>query len=235
MTIIAELQHITKQYPLGQEPNGGIRSPVLNNLSLQIGTNESVAITGPSGSGKTTLLNIIGTLDRPTSGEVILLGENIGTMSNDRLAEVRNRKIGFVFQLHYLLPQFTLLENVILPAVPLKDRSLRKAAHQRALELLERVGLKDRIHDRPSNLSVGECQRAAVVRALINQPVLLLADEPTGSLDRENAEQLGQLLAGLKKEYGLSMIVVTHSADLARRMDRILSLSSGILYSGEMN
>jgi ABC-type lipoprotein export system ATPase subunit len=150
-------------------------------------------------------------------------------MDDDQLAELRNSRIGFVFQLHYLLPQFTLIENVLLPVLPTRDKARQSAARERAWNLINKVGLTLQAHQRPAELSVGECQRAAVVRALINQPVLLLADEPTGSLDAENATMLASLLNDLKLETELSMVVVTHSMDLAEKMDTIYRLQSGNL------
>ncbi len=217
--MLAELQHVSKHYD----------HPVLNEISLAIHRGDSIAIMGPSGSGKSTLLNIMGTLDQPTSGRVILNHEAIENMNDNQLAEIRNHFIGFVFQLHYLLPQLTLLENILLPLLPEKDKTTIKAAEERALRLIERVSLTNRIGHLPGELSVGECQRAAVVRALINKPGLLLADEPTGSLDEENANALGALLVELNREEEMGMVVVTHSMELAKRMDVIYRLSKGRL------
>jgi lipoprotein-releasing system ATP-binding protein len=225
--MLAELQNVSKYY--GQ-PNTDNRNLVLDKVSLAIGERDSIAIAGPSGSGKSTLLNILGTLDHPSSGEVMLDGIRVESMSEQQLAHYRNQFVGFVFQLHYLLPQLTLIENVLLPTLPLKDRGLQSAAVARAHHLIEKVGLKKQIHQRPGQMSVGECQRAAVVRALINQPRLLLADEPTGSLDAGNAMQLGQLLAELNVDPGLAVVVVTHSMDLASLMKKIFKLSSGQLH-----
>jgi ABC-type lipoprotein export system ATPase subunit len=224
--MLAELQDISKYY---EQPGSGIRNVILNQVSLTIETKDSIAIVGPSGSGKSTLLNMLGTLDRPSSGKVILDGSHTDEMDDKRLAKIRNQFIGFVFQLHHLLPQLTLLENVLLPALPVKDKSIRKETTERAYQLIERVGLAKQVHHRPGQLSVGECQRAALVRALINQPRLLLADEPTGSLDAENAIHLGQLLSELNQEHDLAVVLVTHSFELAARMKRIYSLSSGKL------
>ena len=225
--MLAELQNISKHY---EQPGSGIRNVILNQVSLAIGEKDSVAIIGPSGSGKSTLLNILGTLDQPSSGSVILDGNHVEELDSTRLAEVRNRFIGFVFQLHYLLPQLTLFENILLPALPLKDKSMQKETIERGYHLIDRVGLTKQLHHRPGQMSVGECQRAAVVRALINQPRLLLADEPTGSLDAENASQLGQLLSELNHEHNLAVLVVTHSPDLASRMGCVYKLSSGKLH-----
>jgi ABC-type lipoprotein export system ATPase subunit len=224
--MLAELQHITKYY---EQPGSAIRNQVLDDISLQIENNDRIAIVGPSGSGKSTLLNILGTLDRPTSGKVFLEGSPIDQMNDDRLAEIRNSFMGFVFQMHHLLPQLTLLENVLLPLLPQKDKNLLKKANERALHLIDRVGLSNHLNQFPSQLSVGECQRTAVVRALINQPRLLLADEPTGSLDADNADQLSDLLAELNREQNIALIIVTHSMELAGKMDKIYKLREGKL------
>jgi len=217
--MLAELQQVSKHYD----------HPVLNEIFLTIRRGDSIAIVGPSGSGKSTLLNILGTLDRPSSGRLLLNGEAVDLLNDNRLAGIRNHFIGFVFQLHYLLPQLTLLENILLPVLPEKDKSVIKVAEQRASRLLERVGLNYRMTHLPGELSVGECQRAAVVRALINNPGLLLADEPTGSLDEKHAASLGMLLVELNLEEEMGMVVVTHSMELARRMKVIYRLHSGRL------
>ena len=224
--MIAELRDIRKHY---NKALSARQVPVLDGISLSIGENESIAVTGPSGSGKTTLLNILGTLDMPDSGKVILNGKNVLELKEDELAGLRNRFIGFVFQLHYLLPQLSLVENVMLPLLPLKDKAAYRQGYERALVLIERTGLKDLINPKPSGLSVGECQRAAVVRALVNRPRLLLADEPTGSLDAETAARLGELLSELRKEEHISLVVVTHSPQLAGMMDKVYRLGSGKL------
>ena len=224
--MLAELQHITKFY---EQPGSSIRNQVLDDISLQIAENERIAIVGPSGSGKSTLLNILGTLDKPTSGKVQLEGKDVDVMNENQLAEIRNTLVGFVFQMHHLLPQLTLLENVLLPLLPQKDKTNLKSAQERALKLIERVGLSDHIRQFPSQLSVGECQRTAVVRALINQPKLLLADEPTGSLDADNASQLAQLLIELNREQNVALVIVTHSMELAGKMDKIYQLREGKL------
>ncbi len=231
MTMLAELQQVTKYYGL---PGSDQSSRVLHEISLQIAECENIAIVGPSGSGKSTLLNILGTLDSPTSGRVLLKGISVNDMDESRLAETRNKDIGFVFQMHYLLPQLTLLENILLPLLPQKDKILQKNAQEQALQLIERVGLSKQLHKFPSQLSGGECQRTAVVRALINKPRLLLADEPTGSLDAANASQLADLLAELNKEQGVAMVIVTHSMELARRSDKIYRLQEGKLIAGEL-
>ncbi len=202
---------------------------VLKGITLEIAAGESVAIVGPSGSGKSTFLNIIGTLDQPSAGSVLLEGEDLAGLDEERLAEIRNREIGWIFQSHHLLPQCTVIENVLVPTLACKDAELNKDAEARARRLLERVGLKDRVAHRPGQLSGGERQRVAVVRALINRPKLLLADEPTGALDRVSADNLGQLLVELNKEEGVTLIMVTHAPDLAARMGRSLELRDGNL------
>jgi ABC-type lipoprotein export system ATPase subunit len=188
-----------------------------------------MAIVGPSGSGKSTLLNIMGTLDAPSSGKVWMNQTEITTLSEPKLAEIRNQKIGFIFQMHHLLPQLNLIDNVLIPTIPQKDNVKKKAAVARAKELLHTVGLSDKVHQLPGQLSVGECQRAAVVRALINQPELILADEPTGSLDHDNSLILGELLSKIQKDYSLSIVVVTHSPELASLMGTIYKLTNGKL------
>lgn len=200
---------------------------VLRNVNLDVGKGETLAVVGPSGSGKSTLLNIIGTLDRPTSGQVLLDGRDLSQLNDAKLAEVRNRQIGFIFQAHHLLPHCNVIENVLVPTI--LDKETRDKAEERARKLLERVGLGHRLTHRPGQLSGGERQRVAVVRALINEPRLLLADEPTGSLDRVSAADLGQLLVELNREQGLTLIVVTHAADLAQRMGRQYEIRQGEL------
>jgi ABC-type lipoprotein export system ATPase subunit len=222
--VVLKLVNVSKSYEPVEDAPGVF---VLNGIALEVGIGESLAIVGPSGSGKSTLLNIMGTLDRPSQGQVLLEGQDVSGLDEAQLAKVRNERIGFVFQAHHLLPQCTVLENVLVPTLPLKDRGLRLAAEPRARKLLERVGLGERLSHRPGQLSGGERQRVAVVRALINAPRLLLADEPTGALDRESALNLGQLLLELNKEQGVSLVVVTHALDLAHRMQRVYELRQG--------
>jgi ABC-type lipoprotein export system ATPase subunit len=202
---------------------------VLNGINLEIQEGESAAILGASGSGKSTLLNIIGTLDKPTRGQVLLEGRDLAQLDERQLATVRNRRIGFIFQAHHLLPQCTVLENVLVPALVCQDEPLRQSAPERARRLLDRVGLGPRLHHRPGQLSGGERQRAAVVRGLINQPRLLLADEPTGALDRVSAEALARLLVELNREERVTLMVVTHTQELARQMGRQFNLRDGLL------
>ncbi len=221
-----ELQNIHKSY---FNNLGTPQRDVLIDVSLRINPVDSMAIVGPSGSGKSTLLNIMGTLDAPSSGKVWMNQTEITTLSEPKLAEIRNQKIGFIFQMHHLLPQLNLIDNVLIPTIPQKDNVKKKAAVARAKELLHTVGLSDKVHQLPGQLSVGECQRAAVVRALINQPELILADEPTGSLDHDNSLILGELLSKIQKDYSPSIVVVTHSPELASLMGTIYKLTNGKL------
>ena len=225
---LLRLVGVTKRF---DSPGNSAAITILSEVSLEVQKGESVAIVGPSGSGKSTLLHIIGTLDRPSSGAVSLDGQELGALDDKQLALVRNRQIGFVFQSHYLLPQCTVLENVLVPTLASPDAAARNGASARAERLLKRVGLGERLHHRPGQLSGGEQQRVAVVRALINQPQLLLADEPTGSLDPSSAGKLSQLLLELDREEGVTLIVVTHARELAQRMGRVLELKQGRLVS----
>lgn len=188
-------------------------SPVLDGVTFSIKAGDTIAVTGPSGSGKTTLLNIAGGLDSPSSGTVKIDGKDLAGLSDSQLASVRNTRIGFVFQLHHLIPQCTAIENVMIPAIPAGPKIRDKAAG-----LLERVGLADRMNYMPAKLSGGERQRVAVARALINQPGLILADEPTGSLDSDGSRRLADLLLELVGENDAALVVVTHSEELAERM-----------------
>jgi len=221
--MLLELTHVSKSYA---SPDGGAVVEVLRDISLRIAAGEAVAVTGPSGSGKSTLLNIMGALDRPTSGTACLDGSDLGGLTEKALAAIRNRQVGFIFQLHHLLPQCTALENVLIPTLAGRATGADRA---RAERLLERVGLKHRLAHRPGQLSGGECQRIAVVRALINRPKLLLADEPTGSLDHSAATDDGRLLLDLNKEEGFALVLVTHSLELAARLPRALELRDGVL------
>lgn len=229
--MLLELSNVEKNYESG---DAGAQVSVLKNVSLRVEQGEKLAIMGPSGSGKSTLLNIIGALDRASSGTVKFRDTDMSSLSDAGLAEFRNRNVGFVFQLHHLLPQCSVLENVLVPVLPQGGKADTGAALDRARRLLERVGLKDRINYRPGRLSGGERQRAAVVRALINKPALLLADEPTGSLDQVSAEHLADLLVELNREEGIALVVVTHSVDLAKRMSTIYRLQRGELAKGSV-
>ena len=221
-----ELINVSKDYQLPAD-TGSVS--VLKNITLKIEKGRSIAIVGPSGCGKSTLLNIIGALDRPTAGRVLFDGNDLAKAGDIELAGIRNSEIGFVFQLHHLLPQCTVLENVIVPTLADKNRSLRKEVEERAVSLLERVGLKDWMLHRPGQLSGGQRQRVAVVRALINQPKLLLADEPTGSLDEHAAQNIAELLVELNQSEQVTLILATHSIKLAEHMGQVLELSNGTL------
>ncbi|MEA1877447.1 MAG: ABC transporter ATP-binding protein [Bacteroidota bacterium] len=222
--MLLQIDNIDKSFYL---KDGRLARKVLNALSMQVSEGESLAIVGPSGSGKTTLLNLIALLDKPDAGEIIISGESLSGLSGKKLDEYRNQSIGIVFQLHHLMPQLSLLENVLLPTLGDGNKNTDKLG--RAKELLQRVGVWDQRHQKPGELSGGECQRAAVVRALINQPGLLLADEPTGALDEENAGKLSDLLMEIHREQGTALIMVTHSSELAAKMDRRLVLRNGQL------
>ena len=219
---IVSLRDVTKEYPDSPQ---SLR--VLSGISLDLAKGETAAIVGPSGCGKSTLLNIIGTLDRPTSGTILFKDRDLRDRSEADLANLRNAEIGFVFQLHHLLPQGSVIENVLVPTLVTKNAD---GVVERAQRLLDRVGLSQRAHQLPGKLSGGERQRAAVVRALINKPSLLLADEPTGSLNQQGAEQLAGLLLELNREEEMTLVVVTHSEEVARMMGRVFELREGTLH-----
>lgn len=219
------VKNVAKEYPTRGEP-----LVVLRDISFELSAGENVAILGPSGCGKSTLLHLIGTLDEPTSGTITLRDENPFSMNEPQLAHFRNRHIGFVFQDHHLLPQLSVLENVLVPT--LAEGSPTDEQIKRARDLIDRVGLTDRIEHRPAELSGGERQRVAAARALIQNPILLLADEPTGSLDRTNALAMGNLLLELQQQENTMLIVVTHSLELASQMSRRLQLDDGRLCDG---
>ena len=224
--MLLELKNIEKKY---STLSGKAHVTVLNNISLQVEQGEAIAVVGPSGSGKSTLLNIIGALDKPTSGSVNFDGKNLAAMSEDELADIRNMEIGFIFQLHHLLPQCTVLENVLIPTIPGNRKNNNEGFRNRANKILGRVGLENHLDYFPAQLSGGEQQRVAVARALINSPQLILADEPTGSLDQASADNLGQMLMDLNKSENVTLIVVTHSLDLAKKMDTVYNLRDGRL------
>lgn len=223
--MLLQLQNISKGY--GQTGTHSFR-PVLNKLHLELKQGEKVAIVGPSGSGKTTLLNLIGALDLPDSGEILFEGKNITGYSKTELADFRNQHLGFIFQLHYLMPQLTLWENIMLPLLP-QGKNISKEQKEWAEHLIQKVGIQEQRNQKPSEMSGGECQRTAVVRALINKPKLILADEPTGALDEENATALSELLIRLSEEEKVTLITVTHSSELAEKMDKKYILKNGVL------
>lgn len=219
------LENITKIYGSA----GGQEYRIFEDLSLNIGAEESIAILGPSGSGKSTLLNLLGTLDAPTSGKVWIDNQDVSQLSKNELAIIRNKKIGFVFQQHHLLPQLSLIENILLPTLAIPDKRERKSAEKYAAELVDATGLSLLTNKYPGQLSGGECQRTAVVRALINKPKIILADEPTGSLDQETSEEVGNLITSLNTKMGVTIVVVTHSDVLAKKMNQQYLLKNKVL------
>ncbi len=225
-----ELIKVKKIY---QTPLEGQDICVLKDITLKVSEGESIAVVGPSGCGKSTLLNIIGALDKPSSGRVLFDDSDLGQLDDKGLAKIRNKNIGFVFQLHHLLPQCTVLENVLIPSLVVEKRNSIKTVEERAVSLLERVGLKDWLYYRPGELSGGQRQRVAVARALINKPKLLLADEPTGSLDREASENIAELLVEINQSEKVTLIVVSHSSKLAERMGTVMELDNGELLKRE--
>lgn len=223
---LLELEQVDKDYVA---TDGSGRLPILRGLNLRVRPGEAVSIVGPSGSGKTTLLNVLGTLDRPDRGRVLLDGQDLNQLDEEGLARVRNQSIGWIFQFHHLLPHLTVLENVLVPTLAWGRSTEDPQGAVRAEHLLARVGLGARIDHQPGQLSGGERQRVAVVRALMNQPKILLADEPTGALDQRSARDLGGLLKELNQVDGATLIVVTHSLELARALGRVMELRDGAL------
>ena len=221
-TSLLQLKNISREFPSAEN---GEPLQVLRGLSMEVARGESIAVVGPSGCGKSTLLNLIGTLDQPTGGTITFDDRDLIALNDDELALLRNCEMGFIFQSHHLLPQCTMMENVLVPT--LAHGRTTANDEERARRLLDRVGLGERLAHRPGQLSGGERQRVAVVRALINQPQLLLADEPTGALDQATADQLGQLLVELNTEENVTLITVTHSEKLADQMARTLELKDG--------
>jgi len=221
MDLVIEARELTKTYKMGE-----IEVQALRGVSFQIERGEVVSIMGPSGSGKSTMMNTLGCLDRPTSGEYILDGESVGQMNDDQLASVRNRKVGFVFQSFNLLSRLTAIGNVELP---LRYAGLMEGRKARAQIALEAVGLKDRMHHRPYELSGGQQQRVAVARALVNDPAIIMADEPTGNLDSKVGKEIMNLLLSLNKERGTTLIIVTHDPKIAEQTQRVIRLRDGEL------
>ena len=220
------VENLTKDYPTR---SGALQ--VLRGIDLKLERGEALAVTGPSGSGKSTLLHILGTLDRPSGGRVTLDGEDPFALTEPQLADFRNRRIGFVFQDHHLLPQCSVLENVLIPTLVNKaDRAVD--VEKWARELIERVGISQRLDHRPAELSGGERQRVAIARALIHRPLLLLADEPTGNLDRHTAKAVGEMLLQMHKQENTILIAVTHSAELAGAFPRRMEMNEGKLHAG---
>ena len=221
--LVLKCENVGKSYD-----DGALRVKVLSGLNLEVAEGQSVSIIGSSGSGKSTLLHILGGLDRPSEGKIMLMGSDLGALSQKELGDLRNRYLGFVYQFHHLLPEFSALENVMMPL--LIGKKPKAEAEQTAAAMLEKVGLKARMLHRPSELSGGERQRAAIARALVTRPKCLLADEPTGNLDRKNAQNVLDMMLDLKSELGTSLIVVTHDDELAARFERVMTMNDGRLH-----
>jgi ABC-type lipoprotein export system ATPase subunit len=221
---LIELNNICKTYQVGE-----LSVPVLKGVSLAVKRGEFVALMGASGSGKSTLMHVLGCLDRPTSGEYLLEGREISRISGDERAILRNHKFGFVFQNFNLLPRASAIENVIIPLSYSEEHLGEKEAKHRAAEMLSRFGLHDRMHHEPSKLSGGEQQRVAIARALINQPTVLLADEPTGNLDSHTSEEVLHLIEQLNEEQGITVVMVTHDLHIAHHAKRVIHLSDGVI------
>jgi ABC-type lipoprotein export system ATPase subunit len=230
-TSMLELIDITKDYGIPGTPG---HVPVLISLSLKLVEGQSIAIVGPSGCGKSTLLNLIGALDKPSHGQIRFMGQELTTLDETSLARIRNQDIGFIFQMHHLLPQCTVLENVLVPTLAYPDAGNLDHNRDRAVELIEKIDLMDCMHRRPGELSGGQCQRAAVARALINSPKLLLADEPTGSLDHDTAKDVMNLLHNLNQAENVALVVVTHARDLALQLGDVRILRDGRLIREEI-
>jgi putative ABC transport system ATP-binding protein len=221
---VIEAHELTKVYKMGD-----VEVHALRGLSMQVGRGEVIAIMGPSGSGKSTLMNIIGCLDRPTGGEYLLDGESVAQLNDDQLATIRNRKVGFVFQSFNLLPRASALANVELP---MRYAGAIRNRRERAREALEKVGLADRMYHRPNELSGGQQQRVAIARALINDPAIIMADEPTGNLDSSSGHEIIELLLSLNREQGTTLIIVTHDPDVAANSQRIVHIRDGVVEAG---
>ena len=229
--MLIELKNITKTYHLGDE----IEVPVLKGISMAVERGELVALMGLSGSGKSTLMNILGCLDRPTSGEYWLDGQEVSKLNTDQRAHVRNAKIGFVFQSFNLLARTSALENVMMPLTYNVKGVSERDSRKRATELLELVGLGDRVHHHPSQLSGGQQQRVAIARALVNRPPLLFADEPTGNLDSRTSEEVLKMFKDLNEQDGITIILVTHAIEVAEHAKRSIRIKDGLIESGAFN
>jgi lipoprotein-releasing system ATP-binding protein len=220
---ILEAKNLTKRFAI----RGRVDVEVFRDLAFSLDEGELTTLLGPSGSGKSTLLHLLGTLDRPTSGQVIIEGKNVAEMGDKELSTFRNQRIGFIFQFHHLLPEFTALENVAMPGM-IAGKSFEEV-RSRAAELLADAGLSERLDHRPSMLSGGEAQRVAVARAFLMRPAIILADEPTGNLDTRNSDILFQLMTELSRKHHQTFLIATHNLDLARQADRVMHLENGIM------
>lgn len=220
--LLLETKNLSKHFS-----EGDLRVDVLKGIDFSINKNESVAIIGASGSGKSTLLHLLGGLDIPDEGEIVIYGEDISKLNDEQRGEMRNKHLGFIYQFHHLLPEFSALENVAMPL--LIRRSNEKEAFDKANTLLEKVGLAKRVQHRPGELSGGERQRAAIARALVTEPACILADEPTGNLDEKTADQVFELILELNQSLGTSLIMVTHNLELSKRVNRVVELKEGVL------
>jgi putative ABC transport system ATP-binding protein len=225
METAIELRDVEKEYDLG-----AIKLHVLKEIKLKVKKSDIVAIMGPSGSGKSTMLHMLGCLDRPTRGKVIIDGVDVSRLNDDELAKIRREKIGFIFQFFYLIPSLTALKNVELPMTFIKSSA--KDREKRAKELLKMVGLEDRMYHRPSQLSGGESQRVAIARALANNPQIILADEPTGNLDSKSGKEIMDILVKLNNERGVTLIIVTHDPSIARHAEKVINLKDGKIIKG---
>ncbi|MGQ9736862.1 MAG: ABC transporter ATP-binding protein [Armatimonadota bacterium] len=226
--VVCRLQHVDKVY------EGAVPTPALFDINLQVQRGEFLVVLGASGSGKTTLLNIIGLLDTPTSGQVWIAGSNAAQLDEEQRAGLRSRYMGFVFQFHYLLPEFTVLENALLPC-KIAGKGVEQRNRERVQELLVRVGLGDRLNYRPSQISGGQQQRVAIVRALANNPELVLADEPTGNLDSKNGFAVFEMMRFMNRQTGTAFVVVTHDERLAQEADRVVVLEDGRIIRDEVH
>ncbi|MBP3220469.1 MAG: lipoprotein-releasing ABC transporter ATP-binding protein LolD [Neisseriaceae bacterium] len=220
--LVISCENVVKNYQ-----DGGLSVEVLKQINLNIHQGESVCIVGASGSGKSTLLHLLGGLDKPSSGEVSLMGQSLANLTQKQLGDLRNRYLGFVYQFHHLLPEFSAEENVMMPLLIAKKN--KNEARKAASEMLEKVGLKNRATHRPSELSGGERQRAAIARALVTRPACILADEPTGNLDRQNAANVLAMMMDLKNELGTALVVVTHDDQATQHFDRVMTMQDGVL------